>query len=60
MQNIGNRREVFFDDVLIDTEKTTASKKLHECVRRDLAILHDEPWEGDCSNYHNLLKDENG
>ena len=60
MINIGKRREVFFDDAMIDTEKTTASKKLHECIRRDLAILHDEPWEGDCSNYHNLFKDENG
>ena len=57
MINIGKRREVFFDDAMIDTEKTTASKKLHECIRRDLAILHDEPWEGDCSNYHNLFKD---
>ena len=58
--NIKNRREVFWDDTLIDTTKTTASKKLHECVRRELVIMHDEPWEGDCCDYHNLFKDSNG
>ena len=60
MIDIGKRREVFWDDELIDTAKTTAEKKLHGSVRRELAILHDAPWEGDCCDYHNFFRDENG
>ena len=55
MTDISNRLEVFWDDFLIDSEKTTAEKRIHEPVRRDLALLHDEPWEGDCSDYHNFF-----
>ena len=58
--NIKKRLEVFWDDTLVDTKKTTASKKLHESIRRELAITHDEPWEGDCCDYHNFFKDSNG
>ena len=57
---IGKRREVFWDDFLIDTSKTTASKELHECIRRDAVMIHDEPWEGDGCDYHNFFLDENG
>ena len=32
MINIGSRRECFFDDFLIDTEKTNAQKRLHKPV----------------------------
>ena len=60
MTDISNRLEVFWDDFLIDSEKTTAEKRIHEPVRRDLALLHDEPWEGDCSDYHNFFRDADG
>ncbi|MBQ7719113.1 MAG: hypothetical protein IJT56_00895 [Clostridia bacterium] len=60
MINIGKRREVFWDDYLTDTQKTTAEKRLHEPVRRELALLHDEPWEGDCCDYHNFFRDADG
>lgn len=32
MINIGSRRECFFDDFLMDTEKTNAQKRLHKPV----------------------------
>ena len=46
MINIGDRREVFFDDFIINEEKTTAERRLHKPIRRGVAITHDEVWEG--------------
>ena len=40
--NIGNRRELFWDDFLIDTTRTTAELKLHTLQPRDVAVNHDE------------------
>ena len=37
MINIGKRREVFWDDYLTDTQKTTAEKRLPEPVPRAAA-----------------------
>lgn len=47
MINIKNRREVFFDDFLINGEKTTAEKRLHRPIRKGAVIIHDEIWEGE-------------
>ena len=58
MIEILNRRECFFDDYLIDTERTTAEYRVHEPVRRDVVMVCDEPWEGDGSNYHNFFYDD--
>jgi len=30
---------------------------LHEPIRRDIAIAHDEPWEGNSSGYHTVFRD---
>ena len=57
MLNIANRKECFFDDYLIDTEKTTAEFRVHRPVRKGPVMLYDEPWEGDGCNFHNILKD---
>ena len=46
MLNIGNNRECFFDNYLIDEEKTTAPMRLHKPVRRGVLIEMDMPWEG--------------
>jgi hypothetical protein len=55
--NIGNRREVFWDEALIDTARTTAVLTLHRPQAREVVLLHDEPWEGDGCDYHCILKD---
>lgn len=57
MITIGQNRECFFDDYLIDLEKTTAEFKLHSPIRKECVMLHDEPWEGDGCNFHNAFYD---
>ena len=54
---IKNRREFFWDETMIDVSSTTASPKMHGLVRRECVIAHDEAWEGDGCNYHNLIND---
>lgn len=46
MLEIKNRRECFFDNYLIDEEKTTAPARLHKPVRREVLMEMDQPWEG--------------
>lgn len=58
MIHIGSHREVFWDDYLIDTEKTTAVRRLHSPVRRECVLRFDSPWEGDGCNYQNILADD--
>ena len=55
--SIGTRRECFFDTCLLDEEKTTASFRLHEPVLKGTVLMHDEPWEGNGCDYHNLFFD---
>ena len=45
MLNIGSRRECFFDEYLINTEKTTAEFRQHAPIRRETLITFDKPWE---------------
>ena len=54
---IGSRRELFWDEFLIDTSRTTASLKMHRPQAREVVMVHDEPWEGDGCDFHNILKD---
>ena len=46
MIDIGSRRECFFDDHIVDTEKTTAERRLHKPERRGVIPEFDKPWEG--------------
>ena len=57
MLRIGSRRECFFDTYLIDEEKTTAEVRIHHPQRKGTVLVHDEPWEGNGSNYHNMFYD---
>ena len=54
---IGSRREVFWDEALIDTARTTAALTLHQPEPRDVVLVHDAPWEGDGCDYHCILQD---
>ena len=57
--NIGSRRELFWDEFLINTAETTAKLKLHHLEAREVVIDHDAPWEGDGCDFHNIIQDDN-
>lgn len=54
--SLGNRRELFVDDFLIE-KLTNAERRLHRPAAREVAIVHDAPWEGNISYYHTVFKD---
>ena len=55
--DIGSRRELFVDDYLIDRFTGKAELRLHHPAPREIAIVHDAPWEGSASGYHSIFKD---
>jgi len=55
--DIGKRRELFVDDYLIAEMHGEARLRLHRPVRRELAIVHDAPWEGSACGYHTVFRD---
>lgn len=55
--DIGSRLELFVDDYLIDEMSGDAKMILHHPTPQEVAIVHDEPWEGNSSNYHSVFKD---
>jgi len=55
---IGNKRECFFDNYLIDEEKTTAEARLHRPVAREVVLNCDKPWETRGIAYENFFYDE--
>lgn len=55
--DIGSRRELFVDDWLIDQFAGEARLQLHHPTPRDIAIVHDQPWEGSGSGYHTVFQD---
>lgn len=56
--DIGSRRELFWDEYLIDTERTTAQLTLHRPQAREVVIDHNEPWEGDGCTAYCLVKED--
>ena len=44
--NIGQRHDVLADKTLI--ERTGGRLKLHHPTPREVVMVHDEPWEGNC------------
>ncbi len=54
--NIGTRRELFVDYLLIDTMKKT-KLRMHSPQPREIVLRHDKPWEGPISLYHTIIKD---
>ena len=53
---IDSRRELFVDGLLID-ELRGAQRQLHHPTPRDIAVIHDAPWEGAGSGYHSVIQD---
>ncbi|MCF6286721.1 MAG: hypothetical protein L3K26_16235, partial [Candidatus Hydrogenedentes bacterium] len=44
--DIGSRRELFVDRVLIESLSSGAQQRLHHPVPREVALEHDASWEG--------------
>jgi len=55
--DIGSRLELFVDDYLIDSMTGGAALRLHEPIAREIALVHDAPWEGNDCGYHTVFKD---
>jgi hypothetical protein len=53
---IGSRLELMVDDTLID-ESSGLERRLHRPTPHEVAIIHDEPWEGNSSGYHTVFQD---
>lgn len=53
---IGSRLEPMIDDYLIETANGVAIC-LHAPTPRELAIVHDRPWEGNVCCYHTVFQD---
>lgn len=56
--DIGTRRELFVDDVLIERLTGQANRRLHQPRPCEIALKHDEPWEGSGSGYHSVFQDD--
>ena len=55
--SIDNHLECFFTRRLVDMKNTTAEYRVHNPVRRETVMVHDELWEGSTSVYHVIIKD---
>lgn len=55
--DMGSRRELFVDDYLIDSSSPSAQLRLHSPTPREIAIVHDAPWEGNSCGYHTIFRD---
>jgi len=53
---IGNQRELFVDDYLIDRLKGT-ELRLHHPVDEGIVLKFDKPWEGLFCGYCTIIKD---
>ena len=56
--DIGSRREVFWEETLIDKSRTTASLMVHHPRIEDIVMHYDCPWEGRHSGYIQILQDD--
>ncbi len=55
--DIGSRLELMVDDRLIERLDGGAELQLHCPTPREVAIVHDEPWEGNNTAYHTVIQD---
>ncbi len=54
------KREVFWDEYLLDSARTTAVHRLHQPKEAGTVMDFDLPWEGNGSDFHNLLIEPDG
>lgn len=54
---LGSRRELLVDRYLVKSLRGAARLRLHHPVRREIAVVHDAPWEGNAGGYHTVFFD---
>jgi hypothetical protein len=54
---IGSRRELFVDDALVERLSGKAELRLHQPTPQNVALVTDEPWEGNGTNYVTVFQD---
>ncbi len=57
VSDIGSRRELFVDDWLVEGLVGRAELRLHHPVPQNVALVTDEPWEGNATNYVTVFQD---
>ena len=55
--DICSRLEVLWDDCLVDTNLTTAVRRIHQPEYVGEGLVFDRPWEGDGCGYHVIVPD---
>jgi hypothetical protein len=55
--DVGSRLELFVDDFLIDRLDGTARQVLQRPTPREVVLVADRPWEGNCSAYFTVFRD---
>ncbi len=54
---IAGRWELFVDDHLIDRMEGQIELRLHHPEAQEIALVHDEPWEGNTCGYNAVFRD---
>src|SRR4051812_8806421 len=55
--DLGTRRELFVDDLLMERLSGKADLRLQHPQPREQVLVHDAPWEGSGSGYHSVFQD---
>ncbi len=55
--DVGSRREMFVDDALIERTTGRAEVQLHQPAPREIALVSDQSWEGNGTNYVTVFRD---
>lgn len=56
---LGNRRELFIDDFLIESMTPGISQQLIQPTPKEVVLVTDAPWEGNTSGYYSVFQEEN-
>ena len=55
--DVGSRRELFVDDCLVERLAGQAQLRLHRPMPREVALVADQPWEGNACGYMTVFQD---
>ena len=54
---IGSRLELMIDDHLVDSTRGRIGLQMHRPVRRNVALVTDNKWEGNACTYTSVFQD---
>ena len=58
--NIGKNRQVFWDNYLVDDEKTTATQRVNRPIEKECCFTFDQEDEKFSISYPCIVKDDDG